>query len=71
MSTIQAVGAGNPSRWPATYYSSYPRKTALLHVLALAVADLRNEQIVEHFWLRVRIVESHCRTLLHKAGVRT
>lgn len=42
-----------------------------LEVLALVVADLRNEQIAERLCLSVRTVESHRRTLLHKAGVRT
>ncbi|NML66814.1 response regulator transcription factor [Hymenobacter sp. RP-2-7] len=42
-----------------------------LEVLALVVADLGNVQIAQRLCLSVRTVESHRRTLLHKAGVRT
>lgn len=42
-----------------------------LEVLRLVVGDYRNEQIADQLCLRVRTVESHRRTLLHKAGTRT
>ncbi|GAA4038685.1 response regulator transcription factor [Hymenobacter glaciei] len=42
-----------------------------LQVLRLVVADHCNEEIADHLCLSVRTVESHRRTLLHKAGTRT
>lgn len=42
-----------------------------LEVLALVVADYCNKQIADCLHLSVRTVESHRRTLLQKAGVRT
>jgi len=42
-----------------------------LQVLRLVVADHCNEEIAKHLCLSVRTVESHRRTLLHKAGTRT
>lgn len=59
--------------------ASRPRPTAVveafsrreLQVLRLVVADHCNEEIANHLCLSVRTVESHRRTLLHKAGTRT
>jgi DNA-binding NarL/FixJ family response regulator len=42
-----------------------------LEVLRLVVADHCNEEIANQLSLSVRTVESHRRTLLHKAGTRT
>jgi DNA-binding NarL/FixJ family response regulator len=42
-----------------------------LEVLRLVVADCCNEEIADRLCLSVRTVESHRRTLLHKAGTRT
>lgn len=42
-----------------------------LEVLRLVVADHCNEEIADQLCLSVRTVESHRRTLLHKAGTRT
>ena len=42
-----------------------------LQVLRLVVADHCNEEIANRLCLSVRTVESHRRTLLHKAGTRT
>ena len=42
-----------------------------LEVLRLVVADNCNEEIADRLCLSVRTVESHRRTLLHKAGTRT
>ncbi|QKG58276.1 response regulator transcription factor [Hymenobacter sp. BRD128] len=42
-----------------------------LEVLRLVVDDCCNEEIASRLFLSVRTVESHRRTLLHKAGTRT
>lgn len=42
-----------------------------LEVLRLVVADQCNHEIADRLCLSVRTVESHRRTLLHKAGTRT
>ena len=42
-----------------------------LEVLRLVVDDYCNEEIASRLFLSVRTVESHRRTLLHKAGTRT
>lgn len=42
-----------------------------LEVLRLVVADQCNQEIANHLSLSVRTIESHRRTLLHKAGTRT
>ena len=42
-----------------------------LEVLRLVVADQCNREIADHLCLSPRTVESHRRTLLHKAGTRT
>ena len=42
-----------------------------LEVLRLVVDDCCNEEIAARLFLSVRTVESHRRTLLHKAGTRT
>ena len=64
---------------PAAETPRAPRPAALvepfsqreLQVLRLVVADHCNEEIADRLCLSVRTVESHRRTLLHKAGTRT
>lgn len=58
----------NPARPEAMVEPFSPRE---LQVLRLVVADHCNEEIADHLCLSVRTVESHRRTLLHKAGTRT
>jgi DNA-binding NarL/FixJ family response regulator len=58
----------NPSRSATVVEPFSPRE---LQVLRLVVADHCNEEIADHLCLSVRTVESHRRTLLHKAGTRT
>lgn len=57
-----------PARPEAVMEPFSPRE---LQVLRLVVADHCNEEIADHLCLSVRTVESHRRTLLHKAGTRT
>ena len=64
---LDAAPAAGPVRAaPAGSFS--PRE---LEVLRLVVADQCNDEIADHLCLSVRTVESHRRTLLHKAGTRT
>lgn len=58
----------HPPARPAASVGFSPRE---LEVLALVVADHCNQEIADHLCLSVRTVESHRRTLLHKAGART
>ena len=60
------AAAGSMRAAPAGAFS--PRE---LEVLRLVVADQCNDEIADHLCLSVRTVESHRRTLLHKAGTRT
>ena len=60
--------AHRPARPQAVVEPFSPRE---LQVLRLVVADQCNEEIADHLCLSVRTVESHRRTLLHKAGTRT
>ena len=60
--------AHRPARPEALVEPFSPRE---LQVLRLVVADHCNEEIADHLCLSVRTVESHRRTLLHKAGTRT
>ena len=55
----------------ATYAAADAFSPRELEVLRLVVADQCNEEIADHLCLSVRTVESHRRTLLHKAGTRT
>ncbi len=56
-------------RTPRAYAGSFsPRE---LEVLRLVVADQCNQEIADCLCLSTRTVESHRRTLLHKAGTRT
>ena len=57
-----------PGRPAAVLEPFSPRE---LQVLRLVMADHCNEEIADHLCLSVRTVESHRRTLLHKAGTRT
>ena len=63
-----ATLAHRPARPQAVVEPFSPRE---LQVLRLVVADQCNEEIADHLCLSVRTVESHRRTLLHKAGTRT
>lgn len=65
-----ADGAPPPARRPAHAVASgfSPRE---LEVLRLVVDDRCNAEIADRLCLSVRTVESHRRTLLHKAGTRT
>ncbi len=56
---------------PPAYTVSSAFSARELEVLRLVVDDHCNEEIADQLCLSVRTVESHRRTLLHKAGTRT
>lgn len=58
-----------PLRTPPALASGFSARE--LEVLRLVVEDHCNEEIAARLFLSVRTVESHRRTLLHKAGTRT
>lgn len=59
------------SRRPPRASFAEPFSPRELQVLRLVMADQCNEEIADHLCVSVRTVESHRRTLLHKAGTRT
>ncbi|GAC1368811.1 MAG: response regulator transcription factor [Hymenobacter sp.] len=66
---LNAPGAASTLARPAPPERDFsPRE---LEVLRLVVDDFCNEEIADRLFLSVRTVESHRRTLLHKAGTRT
>ena len=62
------AAARAPARRAAMVEPFSPRE---LQVLRLVVADHCNEEIADRLFINVRTVESHRRSLLHKAGTRT
>jgi DNA-binding NarL/FixJ family response regulator len=60
-----------PARLPRRQVLAEPFSPRELQVLRLVMADQCNEEIADHLCVSVRTVESHRRTLLHKAGTRT
>jgi DNA-binding NarL/FixJ family response regulator len=64
-------GATNHARPAPLRSSPDPFSVRELEVLRLVVADQCNQEIANRLCLSVRTVESHRRTLLHKAGTRT
>ncbi|MGI4759998.1 MAG: LuxR C-terminal-related transcriptional regulator [Janthinobacterium lividum] len=66
--TEAAASSARPATPPALASGFSARE---LEVLRLVVDDCCNEEIAARLFLSVRTVESHRRTLLHKAGTRT
>ncbi len=65
------AAAPNPNGRPGTLAGDRTFSSRELEILHLVAGDFCNQEIADRLCLSVRTVESHRRTLLHKAGAHT